>query len=53
MRIVNKEDPVVRQRVDTLKRAAKALAKEDIERFAMVLRRWVVAPRPRRSNRST
>jgi hypothetical protein len=42
MRIVNK-DPIVGRQIDALKRAAKELARKDIARFAMVLRRWVVA----------
>ena len=46
-----KRNPAVRARIETLKKAARELADEDMDRFTMVLRRWLVAPKPRQSKK--
>ncbi len=48
-----KKNPVLRARIETLKKAARELADEDLDRFTMVLRRWLVAPKPRRRDKPT
>ena len=53
MSVNPKKNPAVLARVETLKKAARELANEDMDRFTMVLRRWLVAPKPRQSRKAT
>ena len=44
------KDPRVQAKILSLKKAARDLADEDMDRFAMVLRRWLNAPKaPRKA----